>query len=596
MVCPGEALCSPDSLRLPSKQQWSEGTTWQKDGCRGSCVKGGFCSTTCGGAANPPGNCSTGDGVRLSVYPGGVGRLDEWQWEPKRRGKEESLYSPSHHPSPEKPLTLRLESSGWYDSGVCIGQMASMKPSVKVTLLQVPSPDLTFGTYCFFDACTDYLFSSDNVGVAVVPGQDSWSMSGPALNGEYEYRIDVEWEDQSTWLWGSTSCQKGRELSPPEASPAPASQALHPLSCKQACEGRPFTLDFSRFGTPQCACLEAGDGACLLSYDYWREQKDQGQKPYWSVAYDSDVGGVPKSWVRNSSSGAWSVNAVQGARPEDSFFAYTESETTDPQSRGVAHKEYLLFGAMKGASSVDRSPCSQVAPRDWLNGLPLTQMCSFATLIETDQGESKIILRAKAGSDPNGYGTSIYLMPYSSKNFISKIDARVDTTYFTSAKGNSRAGGLDIVGTYNDPASKDANWATHLDVVDVTATSISFLCKTTVRGITEETAVSSFNLLQLSSNAVRDIQCDSALQGDIDTTKGACRYPSAQHSSYVEETCNNSCPYLCTAPGAQPGPSSPSETGGSDSWEIWLRDHWVVAAAGGAAILVTLLMFLLLLK
>ena len=560
---PPKRLCSEDSLRRPSRAQWKNMTTWEKDGCREKCQAGNFCPSTCGGASNPRGEGFTGDGILLV----GDGFLKGWSWTPQRVAVSSAQpVSPSGVPTSASPLTFELRSAGFYDNGVCVGQMASMKPHLRVSLTKAPA-ELRFGAHLFFDACTDYLFTSDNIGVSLIPLGNPPNTPASQLNGTYEYTIDASWPDQSKWLWGVSSCQEGHDMAAPSTTKevSAAKAAFHPTSCQNACgSNNSFVMSFETFGQPQCACMGStakDSGLCLASFDQWTEiskQKLPGL-PIWTVGYDSK-GGVPLSWSSGNPS-----QLVQAPRPKEVFFSYVEQQDAAKTNRGL-----LLFGAQEGRTPVDRSPCIQVPHEKWVTAYGMTQYCSFATLICREGGVDKIILRVKAGSDPNGYGTSVYLMPYFGPRFIDGVTAEVAVDEFTSSKQGDpspqKGGILVIRGKYNDPSmikgdpSKTPTFETRLTVKELRTDGITFECSTTLSGMLDTgdpLSFQHFNLMQLSSNAVRDVLLDSQLS-EVDNTSAPCKYPSVQKESVLQESCDHSCRDICQQAPSPPTPSPPA--------------------------------------
>jgi hypothetical protein len=562
--CPPKSQCDPSRWPIPSVADRNSGNEGSKDGCGG----------VCGGGFNPRGSCKTGDMNKL-ILKNGDG-VQVWSWVPERG----TLEHPTNRMGPTVFDGMSLimgpddEQSVFYDSGVCVGQAPAMKPTLSLTFKKQLFPLAVYG---FFDACTSYLFTSDNVGISVVSRPNKKGkpkLTGGDLNGTMHWTIKATWPDQSHWFFGAVP----RNFYYDQTDTAESRDSVSPISCAKACGDRPSYFDTYYLHAPQCHCL-APDTSKQYPDSAPRDPRNNA---YWlyqqPLDYPEPAAGKPAGPGRNFHTMVYDPGAVTQIpkKPfKDGQFSYVTAKDGD---QGL---QYLLYFFNPGNDTVTQSACVESSSNKiWMEGNSATSLCPFATLGVKAGGKELAILRIKGGSDPNGFGSTIYVQPFYAPNSVSAPPetTSIDISSFTTDSAAKIAGGvLTVRGSYNGgppggKATSKGQWTTTITFTNVDSSEVQAECVTTLSHFSDTDAYDGFNFLQIASNSVRDITCDSELrlsdlQGPGDGQENMCFYPSNKKRFLPDLTCDETCQVKCQLPGhslpPHHGPSLPPHHGPS---------------------------------
>ena len=568
MQCPDTKACAPSTWPVPSNDDRKAGNDGSRDGCGG----------TCGGETNPMSTqgCKTGDMNMLTVT--NAEKKPIWNWHPHRGtlAKPGSLMGPTVFDGMILTVGPSDDQSLFYDNGVCVGQAPAMKPTLSLTFNKQLFP---MSIYAFFDACTSYLFTSDNVGVSVVsaPQKGNQKLIGADLNGSMSWTMKATWPNQDHWFFGGVPRNWDFKINDNVES----SESISPISCVAACKNKPAYFTTYVFQKPECHCL-APDTASVFPTDMPRNPANNS---YWMYQTPLDYPETPNSQGQNFHTMIHDPEALtQLPKPpfEKGTFMYRKAPDL-PQ-----HLEYLLYFYNPGNDPVTQSSCVTSPSSDiWGEGNSATSLCNFATVVLVTNSKPACLIRFKAGSDPNGFGSTIYIQPFYAPNSVNvpPEDTKIDLDKFTT--DDKQPGGfITVSGTYNGgpvggPATSKGTWVTTITFTNVSRTEATASCQTTLSGFTNKDAYDGFNLMQIASNSVLGTKCDSQLRSSDIDVNGKCQYPSNRSRYLPDLVCDDTCSVQCeSSTGALPPGTKPD----------FLSNLILYFTIGGAGLLILLLL------
>lgn len=537
LVCP--APCNPSSLQITKNAFYLQRTDNSNPDFVPILSDENWTRAIEVNSYNPPGIDYTGDVLKVDIMNAGGNITTTWT------PGDKTGFSNNISVGESFKMVASDDTHIWYDAGNCKGQAAAMKPSLQVSLVTFANvssssssssakdsePLGSLGLYLYSDKCVMYSYSNDNVSVALVPSGNlrSSKLDMSWLNDKkIEYTVTATWPDQTNVFFGAQFTGGNTEIN----KQGPRNRQASIIGCSEACKSS-GAFEFLR-SYRQCRCV---DNAKSIYYDF-NPEDTYSFTNLTSVGLSNPLASPPKKTSPD-------INSTGFA------YAYSDADRT---GKALIYKA----PADKEDDSMFRSACSQLPTKQEMKDFGLPQKCSFATLEYTNPSmtspktQNMLVLRFKAGSDPEGLGTSIYLTPFHSKNNLSKV-CIFEPPDFSDFEAH---GIITARAKYNAPcktACDDPCSATHpcrgivtiiLAFAPTTSTNSSVKVSLLFSQFNKECGdLSDLNLAQFSSNAVRGIEGDRRFLIDP-RTPDTCLYPPMHNM----KDCDAGCQVSCTKP------------------------------------------------
>lgn len=509
---------------------------------------------------NPPGSCSTGDVEALVVGQ------DVWRSQVATNDGSQLLNDAGllRYVLNDGDSFLVRAPASWYDAGMCNGQPPAMKPSYEVRLRKTRFP---LRLYYGFNRCLGFNHVADNVGLALVVDPD-FCGDKPAsfLNGTtLEYSVQATWPGAEDYLFGFFP----RESKPPPAGEDP----LAPAACERACKG---TFSYNRTtkhcdcGEPFYAAWEAPDvatGKVIVSTD----------APQWLGKKDRAALSPPPD------------------RKQEAFFTRDDNHRSEDGLQDVMSLLLMHQAASALGDSMAQSACSMGADSSAWTKENRPQACAFGVLSwvgsvpagATKPQDRSLTLRLKAGADAQGWGSTLYLMPFSGPKNVAGLGVKDDTG--SASKEFEKTQTITLQQNRYNGASGFVDVKLTFDPTTPKTSSVHVLIA--FSGFTDSDALKDVNMLMIASNTVLDITCDSAME----RTPGAaheCLYPPATDTA--PKGCEG-CRVPCPPPSVDDGGDSKKDTsptehteGDADNTDDGSMTKFLYVALAALAILLVL--------